>query len=75
VVAVGEQDPIAEDPVLEPGSGAAVGAPGQAQFGALCAGEGGGEDLVDPAGFADRGDLGSHGVAVAAGFAAGQAGL
>lgn len=38
VVAVGEQDPIAEDPILEPGSGPAVGAPGQAQFGGLCAG-------------------------------------
>ena len=38
-------------------------------------GQGGGEDLVDPAGFEDRGDVGFDGVTPAPGLAAGESGL
>ena len=73
-VAVGEQDPLAEQARLEPGAGAGVGAPGQPQLGGRLAGQGDGDDVGDPAGFADGGDLGLHLGPVAAGAAAGQAG-
>ena len=52
-----------------------VGAEGQAQLGGGLPGQGGGDDLADPAGLADRGDLGFDGAAVAAGVATGQGGL
>jgi hypothetical protein len=72
-VAVGEQDAFAERPRLKPGTGARVAAPVRPQLGGLLAGEGDGDDVGHPAGLADRGDLGLHFVAVAAGAPAGQA--
>jgi len=73
--AVGEQDPFAEQALFEGGAGAGVGAPGQPEVGWVLAGEGDLDDLVDPTGFADGGDVGLYGGVVAAGVAAGQAGL
>ena len=47
----------------------------QAQLRGGLTGQGGGEDLADPAGFADRGDLGFDCHAAPAGVAAVQGGL
>src|SRR6266516_4197882 len=75
LVAVGEHDPLAEDPALQAPAGRLVGMPRQAQGGWHIAGEGGGDDLGDPAGPKDRGDLALDGAAVAAGASACQPGL
>jgi hypothetical protein len=71
-VAVGEQDPFAEQAGLQRFAGGGVDGEGQAQVGGPLAGEGGGDGLGDPAGLADGGDLGLNRGAGAAGFAAGQ---
>ena len=75
LVAVGEQDSFAEQAVLQPGAGAGVGAKGQPEAGRVLAGEGGGDDLADPAGFEDGGDVGLYLAPGAAGVAAVQPGL
>ena len=72
-VAVGEQDPFAEQAFFQRLRGRWCRWRGQAQVGGVVAGEGGGDDVADPAGFADRGDLGLDRVAGSAGLAAGQA--
>jgi hypothetical protein len=69
-VAVGEQDPLAEQALFEFRAGAGVGAPGQPEGGRVVAGEGGGDDLADPAGLEDRRDVGLHLRAGAAGLPA-----
>jgi hypothetical protein len=74
-VAVGEQDPFAEQAVFQFRAGAGVGAPGQPEAGRVVAGEGSGDDLADSAGFEDGGDVGLDLGAVAAGVAAVQPGL
>ena len=71
-VAVGEQDPLAEQAAFQPAAGGGVDGEAQAQVGGLVAGEGDGHDLTDPARFADGGDLGLHRGAGPAGVAPGQ---
>jgi hypothetical protein len=71
-VTVGEQDPFAEDSGFLGFVGAAVAGEGQSQVGGLVAGQGGGEEVAGPSGFADRGDLGLDGGAGPAGLAAGR---
>jgi hypothetical protein len=75
VAAVGEQDPLAKDLVLQRAAGGGAGAEGDRQAGRGLAGEGDGENPVQPAGAQDFGDLGLDAVAVFAGVPAGEAGL
>jgi hypothetical protein len=75
LVAVGEQDSFAEQALFQASARVDVGAPGQAQFGRVGAGQGGRDDLTDPAGFEDRGDRSRDGVAAAAGAATSEPGL
>jgi hypothetical protein len=72
VIAVGEQDPFAEQLVFQAFPGPGVGAPGQPQLGGLLAGQGDGDDVTDPARLQNRGDLGLDRGAGAAGAPAGQ---
>src|SRR6266536_3596613 len=74
LVAVGEQDPLAEDAALQAPAGRLVGVPRQAEGGWRIAGEGGGDDVCDPARPQDRGDLALDSAAVTAGASACQAG-
>jgi len=75
VIAVGEQDPFAEQLLFQSVAGTCVGAEGQAQLRGGLPGQGGGDYLADPARLADRGDLGFDRGVVGAGVAAGQGGL
>jgi hypothetical protein len=72
LVLVGEQDPLAEQLVVEGLAGGGFGAPGEAQLAGLVAGERGGDHPRQPAGPQDLGDLAFDLVAALAGLAAGQ---
>src|SRR5262245_47549323 len=74
-VAVGEQDPLAEQALFETFPGFGVAAPGQPQVRGCVAGHGDGDDVPNPAGFTDRSDFGFNLVTGTSGAAAGQAGL
>src|SRR6266700_3145396 len=74
VVAAGDQDPLAEQLGLQLAAGRLVHGPGQPQLAGLVAGQGGGQDPVQPSRPGDLGDVGFHGCAAAAGAAAFQAG-
>jgi RimJ/RimL family protein N-acetyltransferase len=75
VVAVGEQDPLAEVLGLQGLAGLVVGVPGQPQAGGTAAGEGDLQDPGYPAGRGDLADLGFDPGAGAAGAPARQPGL
>ena len=74
VVAVGEQDPLAEVLGFQGLAGLLVGVPGQAEASRPAAGERGLQDPAGPARGQDAGDLGFDLVAGPAGVAAGQPG-
>ncbi len=73
-MAVGEQDAFAEQLCFEGSSCSGFGSEPQSHVGGCVAGEGGGDDPVDPAWRDDAGDLGFDSVAGFAGAPAGEAG-
>ncbi len=71
-VAVGHEQPFAEELIFQVVAGVGVDAPIQAKVGWFVAGQFRCQDPVDPAFAGDRVDVGLHRVAVAPGFAPGQ---